>query len=89
MTKKQFIVLIVAILLIPIMYLYNVRSVSAARKRCAEYAMPLVGASFPDAFAESGYNFPPKRIKAEYSQDFKANYDIFFNFCMDHFEVKG
>ena len=51
--------------------------------------MPIVGASFPDAFIETGDEFPPKRIKAEYSQDFKANYDIFFNFCMDHFEVAG
>jgi len=45
--------------------------------------MNLTVQSFPDSFEETGDAFPPKRLKAEASQDAQANYNLFFGYCMD------
>jgi len=86
MNTKQFIALFVLILIISGTYAYDVMASRQARRNCAKYAMPIVIRSFGDSLVETKEEFPPKRLKAESSQAAKANYDFFYNFCMDNFE---
>lgn len=86
MNKKQFIALIFTILVIPVVSLIDVSRTRAARNRCGDYAMSTAGQSFPDAFLETGDQFPPKKLKPEMAQNFKTTYDFFYDFCMAHFE---
>lgn len=89
MTTKQFISISVLLVVIAIVYVYDTTSAITSRSKCADYAMNLTVQSFPDSFEDTGDAFPPKRLKAEVSQDAQANYDLFYNFCMNKRGVAG
>lgn len=83
MTTKQFAAILVILSVIGVVYVYDTTATITSRTKCADYAMNLVVQSFPDSFEETGDAFPPKRLKAEASQDAQSNYDLFFGYCMD------
>ena len=83
MTKKQFISIFSILVIVSIVYIYNTTVAISSRSKCADYAMNLVTQSLPDSFVETRETFPPKRLKAEASQDAKANYNFFYDFCMN------
>lgn len=83
MTTKQFTLFFVIIIIVSFVYIYDTTSAIASRSKCADYAMNLVVESFPNSFENTGDLFPPNRLKAEASQDALANYNLFYNFCMD------
>lgn len=89
MNTKQFVLILVVLSVIGIVYVYDATSAIASRSKCADYAMNLTVQSFPDSFEGTGDSFPPKKLRAEASQDAQANYELFYNFCMDKRGVAG
>lgn len=83
MNTKHFVSILVLLTVIIIVYVYDTTAAITSRGKCADYAMNLTVQSFPDSFEEAGDTFPPKRLKAEASQDAQANYNLFFGYCMD------
>jgi hypothetical protein len=73
----------VLLVVIAVVYVYDIAAAITSRSKCADYAMNLTVQSFPESFEETGDAFPPKRLKAEVSQDAQANYNLFFGYCMD------
>lgn len=86
MTTKQFSVLIALLVIISSSFAYDSAASRSARERCATYAMPVTLRSFEDSMIETGEEFPPKRLAPEMSVAAKANYDFFYDFCMDNWE---
>jgi hypothetical protein len=86
MTTKQFIAIFAFIIILSGTYMYDNMSSRKARNRCANYAMPIVLRTFEGSMVETGDEFPPKRLSADASIAAKANYDFFFDFCMDNWE---
>lgn len=89
MNTKQFISILGILSLVAIVYIYDTTSTLISRGKCADYAMNLAVQSFPDSFEDTGDTFPPKHLKAESSQDAQANYNLFYNFCMNKRGVAG
>lgn len=83
MTTKQFVSILAVLVIVAVVYVYDTTATITSRSKCADYAMNLTVQSFPDSFEEAGDAFPPKRLKAEVSQDAQANYNLFFGYCMD------
>ena len=83
MNTKQFVSIVVLLVVVAIVYVYDTTVAITSRSKCADYAMNLTVQSFPAAFEDTGDAFPPKRLKSEASQDAQANYDLFFSYCMD------
>lgn len=83
MNTKQFVSILAFLVVVAATYVYDTAAAITSRSKCAEYAMNLTVQSFPAAFEDTGDAFPPKRLKAEASQDVQANYDLFFSYCMD------
>lgn len=89
MTTKQFASTLTLLAVVAVVYVYDVTSAITSRSKCADYAMNLTVQSFQDSFEDTGDAFPPKKLKAEVSQDARANYDLFYNFCMNKRGVAG
>lgn len=89
MNTKQFIPILILLLVIAVTYVYDTATNITSRSKCADYAMNLIIQSFSDSFEDTGDSFPPKKLKAEASQDAQANYDLFYNFCMNKRGVAG
>lgn len=89
MNTKQFASILVLLVVVTVVYVYDTTAAITSRSKCADYAMNLTVQSFPDSFEDTGDTFPPKKLKAEASQDANANYDIFYNFCMNKRGVAG
>jgi len=83
MNTKQFASILALFVVVAVVYVYDTTATITSRSKCADYAMNLTVQSFPGSFEETGDTFPPKRLKAEASQDAQANYDLFFGYCMD------
>lgn len=77
------------LVVVAVVNVYDTTAAITSRGKCADYAMNLTVQSFPDSFEETGDTFPPKRLKAESSQDAQANYGLFYNFCMNKRGVAG
>ncbi len=90
MTKKQFISIFSLLTIVSIISIYfGFIEPSVSRQKCSDYAMRLSIQSFPDSFEDTGEQFPPKKLIAESSQDARANYDFFYNFCVNKRGVVG
>lgn len=83
MNTKQFLSILAILVVVAVVYVYDTTAAITSRSKCADYAMNLTAQSFPDSFEDTGDSFPPKRLKADASQDAQANYDLFFSYCMD------
>jgi len=89
MNTKQFLSILALLVVVAAAYVYDTTVAITSRSKCADHAMNLTVQSFPAAFEDTGDTFPPKRLKAEASQDANANYDLFYNFCMNKRGVAG
>lgn len=89
MNTKQFLSILALLVVVAAAYVYDTTVAITSRSKCADYAMNLTVQSFPAAFEDTGYTFPPKRLKADASQDAQANYDLFFSYCMDQRGLLG
>lgn len=89
MTSKQFVVLSSILVIVALVYIYDTATAITSRSKCADYAMNLTVQSFPESFEDTGDAFPPKRLKAEASQDAQANYELFYNFCTNKRGISG
>lgn len=83
MNTKLFVPILVLLVVVAAVYVYDTAAAITSRSTCADYAVNLTVQSFPDSFEETRDAFPPKRLKAEASQDAQANYNLFFGYCMD------
>jgi len=83
MNIKQFIIIVVLLVLVSAIYIYDTTSAISSRSKCSDYAMNLVVQSFPDSFEVTGETFPPKKLKAESSQLAESSYNLFYNFCVN------
>jgi len=86
MNTKQFATLIALIVIIFGSVAYDTMATRVARENCATYAMPVTLRSFEDSMIETGEEFPPKRLAPDMSVAAKANFDFFYDFCMDNWE---
>lgn len=89
MRTKQFISILVLLVAVAVLYVYDNTAAITSRSKCADYAMSLAVQSFPDAFEATGETFPPKLLKAEASQGAQANYELFYDFCLNKRGVAG
>jgi hypothetical protein len=89
MTKKQFLSLLAPILVVTLLYVYGTVTAISSRGKCADYAMNLTVQSFPDSFIKTRDEFPPTKLKAEFAESAKANYELFYNFCVNKRGIAG
>lgn len=86
MNTKQFTLFVGLIIMIFGSVTYDTVTTRASREHCATYAMPVTLRSFEDSMIGTGEEFPPKRLSPDMSVAAKANYDFFYDFCMDNWE---
>lgn len=89
MNKKQSTTITALLVIVSTLYIYDTVAAITSRSKCADYAMNLTVQSFPDSFVPTGDTFPPNKLKPESAQAAQANYDLFYNFCMNKRGVAG
>lgn len=83
MSKKQFIASFVLLSLVSVLYIFNTIDAMTSRGTCGKYAMTRTIDSFSSSIESKDGSFSSRILEASASQDAKANYDFFYNFCMD------
>jgi hypothetical protein len=83
MSKKQFIASFVLLSIVSILYVYNEVAAISSRGECGKYAMTRTIDSFSNSMESKDGSFSSRRLEASVSQDAKANYDFFYDFCLD------